>query len=418
MLINNSMLSDTTLSAKKNSTRSLQDDEQSSASWPQPSSSSSMNWPHKRSSSRTVASAPPAAACVVEPTRRSSFDAPITPSCQKSIVSTVCSSRRSSFDAPSCPGHTQQQKSVVSTVCSSISSITPHSSAHSSAHSAPANPYHDNTSIKSHHSSSSASNRETQIKIIRRTELAILILLGVIAFSLASYHGGLHHRIKRPELSRSRWGRRLNGSNNNDSDGGESSSSKIGTIVELYDPNDSNSYFAIPAIITNEFTSTSSFNDDMLLYSVQNVITSNTLHSISSKFIHPYVPYVDGTMASCNISTLRKGTHMVPCAIISHSIRESSRGVGVKDSPGPGRGDDGEGNNKEGGMRGIVIYTVSYLNENDALVSCSLPFSRVQRRRDPTIVLTKKSKVVVGDDSVGDDSVGDEGDSSSVIIEG
>ena len=334
--INNPMLSDTMSAQLSISTRSL--DAQSSASWPPPSSST--NWPHARSS-RTVVSAPPPAA-----------------TCAAAMTSTP-----NSFDAPSC------QKSIVSTVCNSISS--------SSAHSAPTNPYHDTTNDCKKSSSSSSSayrDRDAQIKIIRRTELAILILLGVI---VASYHGGLHHRIRR------RRGRRLNNSNIS-SEGGSSSLSKIGTIVELYDPLDSNSYFAIPAIITDEFISTNNNNPSEILYSVQNVITSSTLHSIHSKFIHPYIPYVDGTMASCNINSgmLRKSststTHMVPCAIISHSVREGTT---------------------------VIIYNVSYLNDKDDLVNDNLPFSRVQRRRDPIIALKKKkettTKVVSRSDGMG-----------------
>ena len=149
-----------------------------------------------------------------------------------------------------------------------------------------------------------------------------------------------------------------------------SSSLDVGSIVELYEDA---SYFAIPAIITDEMTSSSSSssastsppspkeddntNEDeptpKKIYSLTNVITNIPISSIPSNYIHPYAPYDDGTMASCNIAALRK-VQMKPCAIVSHSIRSNS---------------------------GLVTYQVSYLNKDNVLIHETLPFSRVQRRR-------------------------------------
>ena len=149
------------------------------------------------------------------------------------------------------------------------------------------------------------------------------------------------------------------------------SSLDVGSIVELYEDA---SYFAIPAIITDEIMTSSSSsssastsppspreddntNEDeptpKKIYSLTNVITNIPISSIPSNYIHPYQPYDDGTMASCNIAALRK-VQIKPCAIVSHSIRENS---------------------------GLVTYQVSYLNKDNVLIHETLPFSRVQRRR-------------------------------------
>ena len=165
------------------------------------------------------------------------------------------------------------------------------------------------------------------MKKLRFIEISTVIILGLITI-LVVLHNGPHSH------------------NNNDDN--------IGNIVELYE---TDSYFAIPAIITDEFFSTLSTDEDQpsptKLYSLQNAITSTQLLNINSQNVHPYQPYEKGTICSCNISTLRK-IKMIPCAIISHTIRPSSK---------------------------LVVYQISYLNENDILVYDNLPFSRVQRRR-------------------------------------
>ena len=116
---------------------------------------------------------------------------------------------------------------------------------------------------------------------------------------------------------------------------------KPGSIVELYSDT---SYFAIPAIVLE---GSSSSNNE---YVIENTITHDTLPSVSSKLIHPYQIYADGTRASCNIG-IEDTVYMTPCAVRSHVVREKS---------------------------GLAMYEVSYL-ENDKLVEEYMPFSRVQR---------------------------------------
>ena len=70
---------------------------------------------------------------------------------------------------------------------------------------------------------------------------------------------------------------------------------------------------------------------------------------------------------------------MVPCAIISHSVREGTT---------------------------VIIYNVSYLNDKDDLVNDNLPFSRVQRRRDPVIALKKKTTTTTTKDVSRSDGMG------------
>jgi hypothetical protein len=114
---------------------------------------------------------------------------------------------------------------------------------------------------------------------------------------------------------------------------------EIGSLVELYM---SDSYFATPAILTDKSSTH---------YNVLNVMTNDRVAQVDPQFIHPYKAYEDGTRASCNIGALRK-TSMVPCVVESHSTRKS----------------------------GVVLYQVSYLNEEGTLVhEDNLPFSRVQR---------------------------------------
>jgi len=126
---------------------------------------------------------------------------------------------------------------------------------------------------------------------------------------------------------------------------------KIGTIVELYRDE---SYFATPAIIT----STSS-NDDGNSLTLQNTITGSSYSTIETSYIHTYNQYTDGTRASCNISPPNSNeVYMTPCVVNTSYVREHS---------------------------GLILYEVSYLDEEDSLVRETLPFSRVQRRRQPLI---------------------------------
>jgi len=180
------------------------------------------------------------------------------------------------------------------------------------------------------------------MKKLRLIEISTVIILGLITI-LVVLHNGPHSH------------------NNNDDN--------IGNIVELYE---TDSYFATPAIITDEFFSTNNNNEPpppTKLYSLQNAITSTQLSNINSQNVHPYQPYEKGTICSCNISTLRK-IKMIPCAIISHTIRPSSK---------------------------LVVYQISYLNENDSLVYDNLPFSRVQRRRHVELLNQYDSMPLEGD---------------------
>ena len=130
---------------------------------------------------------------------------------------------------------------------------------------------------------------------------------------------------------------------------------KIGTIVELYRDE---SYFATPAIIT----STTSNDDNSNSLTLQNTITGSsysTIETSPSHNIHTYTQYTDGTRASCNISPPNSNeVYMTPCVVNTSYVRENS---------------------------GLILYEVSYLDDNDSLVRERLPFSRVQRRRQPLI---------------------------------
>jgi len=130
-----------------------------------------------------------------------------------------------------------------------------------------------------------------------------------------------------------------------------SSPFKIGTIVELYRDE---SYFATPAIITS-----TSDDDDGNLLTLQNTITGSTYSAIETSYIHTYQQYTDGTRASCNVSPPNSNeVYMTPCVVNTSYVREHS---------------------------GLILYEVSYLDDNDSLVRETLPFSRVQRRRQPLI---------------------------------
>ena len=130
-----------------------------------------------------------------------------------------------------------------------------------------------------------------------------------------------------------------------------SSPYNVGSIVELYKDE---SYFAAPAIVTSSSASSSTENTIM----IQNTIT-NTYSTISTSYIHAYTTYDNGTRASCNVSAPNSNeAYMKPCVVNSHTLRPNS---------------------------GLVLYEVSYLNEEDELVKEILPFSRVQRRRQPVI---------------------------------
>ena len=124
---------------------------------------------------------------------------------------------------------------------------------------------------------------------------------------------------------------------------------KRGSIVELYSDT---SYFAIPAIVLETSSSSNNEEDDEeYTITVENTITHETL-PISSQFIHPYTPYPDNSRASCNIAMDNDTIYMTPCAIISHMVRENS---------------------------GLVLYEVSYLDNEENLVEEYMPFMRVQR---------------------------------------
>jgi len=129
---------------------------------------------------------------------------------------------------------------------------------------------------------------------------------------------------------------------------------KIGTIVELYRDE---SYFATPAIITS--TSNGDGSDNSVI-TMQNTITSSTYSTIETSYIHTYTQYTDGTRASCNVSPPNSNeVYMTPCVVNTSYVREHS---------------------------GLILYEVSYLNvDDDSLVRETLPFSRVQRRRQPLI---------------------------------
>jgi len=126
----------------------------------------------------------------------------------------------------------------------------------------------------------------------------------------------------------------------------------IGTIVELYRDE---SYFATPAIITS-----TSMDDDGNLITMQNTITGSSYTTIETSYIHTYKQYTDGTRASCNVSPPNSNeVYMTPCVVNTSYVREHS---------------------------GLILYEVSYLNvDDDSLVRETLPFSKVQRRRQPLV---------------------------------
>lgn len=184
-------------------------------------------------------------------------------------------------------------------------------------------------------------NDKNDYMMCRRIEIIAIIVLGLITILVVVFKAPIH----------------TSGSN--------------GSIVELYEPD---SYFAVPAIIIDEIiTSSSSSNSNSTapnnnkVYTIQNAITNNQISDIPSEYIHPYTPYKDGTIASCNISKLRNVKSMKPCSIISHSIHDNKEHKLKRSSR----------------SNGLVIYQVSYLNENEneELIYDNLPFSRVQRRR-------------------------------------
>ena len=182
-------------------------------------------------------------------------------------------------------------------------------------------------------------NNKNDYRMCRRIEIIAIIILGLITILVVVFNGPIH------------------------------TSESNGSIVELYEPD---SYFAVPAIIIDEIITSSSSSSNSTasnnkVYTIQNAITNNQITDIPSEYIHPYTPYKDGTIASCNISKLRNVKSMKPCAIISHSIHDNKEHKLKRSSR----------------SNGLVIYQVSYLNENEKeeLIYDNLPFSRVQRRR-------------------------------------
>ena len=165
--------------------------------------------------------------------------------------------------------------------------------------------------------------------------------------------------------------------------------SPIGNIVEVYYKEDS--YFAIPAIITDEIISisTSPSNDGGISdastsyrsYNLQNSITNEIMTSVNEEDIHPYTTYKDGTIASCNFSTLRNKVHlMTPCAIVSSSSTGSLTDAPSRRDLNDVEVEDGM-SMKSSGMI-TVAYQVAYLNEENILSYVNdLPYNRVQRRR-------------------------------------
>ena len=142
-------------------------------------------------------------------------------------------------------------------------------------------------------------------------------------------------------------------------------------------------------MITDEIISTSTSpsndgNDDASTtsyrsYNLQNSITNEIRQILIKNIYIPYTPYKDGTIASCNFSTLRNKVHlMTPCAIVSSSTSVSST---VSSSRGDNDGEVEEDTKKSSGKI-MVTYQVAYLNEEDILSYVNdLPYNRVQRRR-------------------------------------
>ena len=141
-------------------------------------------------------------------------------------------------------------------------------------------------------------------------------------------------------------------------------------------------------MITDEIISTSTSpsndgNDDASTtsyrsYNLQNSITNEIITNVNEEHIHPYTPYNDGTIASCNFSTLRSKVHlMTPCAIVSSSTSVSSTHRGEYNDVEVLEEDD-----KKSSGKIMVTYQVAYLNEEDILSYVNdLPYNRVQRRR-------------------------------------
>ena len=182
-------------------------------------------------------------------------------------------------------------------------------------------------------------NDKNDYRMCRRIEIIAITILGLITILVVVFRAPMH------------------------------TSELNGSIVELYEPD---SYFAVPAIIIDEIITSSGSSSNTTapnnkVYTIQNAITNNQISDIPSEYIHPYTPYKDGTIASCNISKLRNVKSMKPCAIISHSIHDNKEHKLKRNSR----------------SNGLVIYQVSYLNENEKeeLIYDNLPFSRVQRRR-------------------------------------
>jgi len=198
-------------------------------------------------------------------------------------------------------------------------------------------------------------------KSIDITLATTVIILGVVSLALLVFLRDFNDNNRRP-----------------------SKPSSIGTIVEVY--NKEHSYFAIPAIIIDEIISTSSSpsNDastSYRSYNLQNSITNEIITNVNEEHIHPYTIYKDGTIASCNFSTLRNNVHlMTPCAIVSSS-------TGSSPVPSFRRGDNDvevevEDGTKKSNSKMTVTYQVAYLNEENILSYVNdLPYNRVQRRR-------------------------------------
>jgi len=138
-----------------------------------------------------------------------------------------------------------------------------------------------------------------------------------------------------------------NNNNNNNGDVSSEDYFKPGSIVELHTDT---SYFATPAVITGQQHDDSSSSEP---YQLLDVFHNTALTKINKHYIHPYQIYNDQTRASCSVGVDR-GTRMTPCVVESHRMSSDNGGV--------------------------VVYQVSYLNEEeDDLIRVELPFSRVRR---------------------------------------
>mmetsp|Transcript_1013 Transcript_1013/g.1454 ORF Transcript_1013/g.1454 Transcript_1013/m.1454 type:complete len:247 (+) Transcript_1013:1-741(+) len=137
--------------------------------------------------------------------------------------------------------------------------------------------------------------------------------------------------------------------NNDDSSSSPPEHFQIGSIVELYAES---SYFAVPAVIIGYEEEQEDVKSSAQRHILRNSMTNNFITQVESDFIHPYQVYEDETRAWCNVGALRSA-HMVPCAIVSHSIDDGGLGI---------------------------TYQVRYLNEREVLVYDDLVYSRVQRK--------------------------------------